>query len=87
MRRSWDGVIHLLHILKELCATPARHVPVIIVLFGTSDNERSIATRGTSEKLAPAQLHLAPIDASTLLGYDVPVSLLVKILRPSEYQL
>jgi hypothetical protein len=35
---------YLLHILKHLLTTPARHVPIVIVLWCTTDAKRSVHT-------------------------------------------
>ena len=74
---------YLAHVLEELVAAPAGHVPVIKVLLGPSDGESAITARRASEELATAQLDLAVVDASALVRDDVPIRLLVKILGPS----
>lgn len=80
----WRGEeTDLLHVLEELLAAPAGHVPVIVVLLGSPDGEGAIAAGGAAQELAPAELHLAVVDAGTLLRDDVPVGLLVKVLGPA----
>jgi hypothetical protein len=71
---------YLLHGSKKLLATPTFQFPVIIVLFGTSDAQCTIASTRTAEKPATTEFHLAIIDSRHRVCNDVPVGLGVEVV-------
>lgn len=73
----------LRHVLEELLTTPPFQTPVIIVLLGSANAERPVATAAAAEIATPAELDLAIVHARLRLADDVPVRLLVEQLGPA----
>lgn len=66
---------YLSHGSKELLATPTFQFPVIIVLFGTSYAQCTIASARTAEKPTTTEFHLAIVNPGHWFCDYVPVGL------------
>lgn len=73
----------LAHVLEEFLSTPARELPVIVILLGATDAQCSIASRRSTKELSTAQLDLTVIDALSGNSDNVPVCFRIKISGPS----
>ena len=71
---------YLLHVPKYLLSTPAWHVPIIIILLGSTNAKSSIHPTGSSQELSSADFDLAAISSWAGFGGDVPVSFSVEVL-------
>jgi hypothetical protein len=69
------GQKYFFHGSKELLATPTFQAPVIVILFGTSYAQCTIASARTAEKPTTTEFHLAIVNSGHWICDYVPVGL------------
>src|SRR5690348_11276414 len=75
--------LYLSHVFEEFLTTPARQVPVIIVLLCASNAKRPVNTRATTQELATGELDLAPVHTPLWRSDKIPVCLGIEVLAPA----
>lgn len=77
-----EELSHLLHVTKHLFSAPTWHVPVIVVLFRSTNTQCSVYSTGSSQKPSATGFDLAVVYPRAGLSHDIPVCLCIEVLGP-----
>ena len=80
--QRYSGLTNLFHVPKHFLSTPSWNIPIIVILFSSSDAQCTIDTTRAPKKFPTTSFHLPTICSRARLGDDIPVCLGIEILRP-----